>query len=117
MKIALITSKKSVIDPTMVIESELKSQVIGMDVVRKVAINNLEIFREVKSSYDFDVICVLVYYDEPSPDIEALVQKLIDLEIKDAHVISFVEKFSGDDEYELGKSVANELIKKFIKGN
>jgi len=106
MKIALITSKKSVIDPTMVIESELKSQVIGMDVVRKVAINNLEIFREVKSSYD-----------EPSPDIEALVQKLIDLEIKDAHVISFVEKFSGDDEYELGKSVANELIKKFIKGN
>jgi hypothetical protein len=117
MKIALITSKKSVIDPTELIESELKSRVIGVDVVRKVAINNLEIFREVKSYYGFDVICVLLYYEESSPDIEVLIQKLIDLQIKNANVISFVEKFSGDDAKEIGMLVVDELIKKFIKVN
>ena len=115
MRVALITSKKSAIDPTEVAAAQLKSQVVGIEVSRKVAINNIDIFREINACSDFDAVCVVVYYEDSSPDIEAIVQKLIGLEVNGTHVLSFVEKLSDQDEEEQGRLIAQEIIGAFVR--
>lgn len=114
MKVALLTSEKSSIDPFPLVEKVLRDNIAGIDVQRIVAPENLSLIRKTYEAENFDLVCVALYYEKESADIAVLVRKIVDLELSGRKMLKFIEPGDEFDENEQAELISDVIMKKLV---
>ncbi|MCR4335551.1 MAG: hypothetical protein NUV57_03380 [archaeon] len=114
MKIALASSKKSVVQILPLIKEILVSQIIGVQVKEALADNNLDLINEVSQLSGFDLIAVVLFYEEDSHDIKILMEKLVDIDLSGKKIMKFLEKGEDFSEEEEAERIAGEILGKLF---
>tara|TARA_Y100000310_G_scaffold327376_1_gene393645 strand:+ start:13987 stop:14382 length:396 start_codon:yes stop_codon:yes gene_type:complete len=114
MKIALVSSKKSIVEIIPLINKILSSQIKDLQVKEVITDNNLDLVNEVSELTDFDLVAVILFYEHDSPDVKILMEKLVDLDLAGKRIMKFLEKGDGFSEEEESQRIAGEILEKLF---
>ncbi|HZX19639.1 MAG TPA: hypothetical protein VFF13_01340 [archaeon] len=115
MKIALVSSKKSLLQITPLIAASLKSQIKGVEVAEVITSNNLDLVKKVHDMKHFDLIVVILYFEESSHDINVVMEKLVDFDLGQKHTLKFLEQGDEFDETEESNRISEEIMLKLFR--
>jgi len=114
MKIALVSSKKSVVQVIPRIAEILRQKIIGVEVTERLVDSNLDIVKEVSYLGGFDAVAVVLFYEEDSTEVKVLMEKLVDLELSGSRIMKFLEKGEDFTDEEEAQRISGEIMQKLF---
>jgi len=114
MRIGLFTSKKSVVNVVPLVAEKLVSKVKGIEISEFVADNNLDLVKDVLHSKKIDLSVVIVFYEEDSPDVKVLMEKMVEADLGGKKIMKFFEKGLDFDEEDEADSIVEDIMQKFF---
>ncbi len=114
MKIALVSSKHSDINPLPLIAKNLVRKIAGVQVVQKMALSNLDIPAVLSSLKGCDLIVVALYYHDETLDVKVAMEKLVDLDLKGQQTMKFIELSENHAERGEAKRIYRAILEKLF---
>ncbi|MFH1390750.1 MAG: hypothetical protein ABIH20_00380 [Candidatus Diapherotrites archaeon] len=114
MKIALASSKKSIVEIIPLISKILSVQIKGVQVKEIIADNNLDLVNEVSQLENFDLVAVILFYEQDSSDVKILMEKLVNFDLSGKRIMKFFEKGEDFSEEEESQRIAGEILEKLF---
>ena len=113
MRIVLLSSASSIINPLPLISASLKGQIKGVEVKEIICDSNLDLASEILHAKG-DAVAAILFYGEESADVVLVMQKIVERDSKGKPVLKFLRKGEDFDENEEADIISRSILAKLF---
>ena len=109
MKVVLLSSKSSLINPLPLIAGSLREQIKGVEVKELLCDSALDLANEI-SSVKGDVVAIILFYEEETHDVRLVMEKILKRDSNKGRLFKFLEKGFDFEEHRQARRISEAIL-------